>query len=64
MYNSENHVDLYILSTSPEGHSQEICQTKRIKGFNVLLLFFLIYTLTVYTSIIKILTAITNEFHI
>lgn len=37
VYNSENHVDLYILSTSPEGHSQEIRQMKRI---NVLLLFF------------------------
>lgn len=49
MYNSENHVDLYILSTSPEGHSQEICQTKRIKGFNVLLFFFFnIYTNCLY----------------
>lgn len=44
VYNSENHVDLYILSTSPEGHSQEIRQMKRIKGFNVLLLFFFKYT--------------------
>lgn len=32
LYNSENHVDLYVLSTSPEGHSQEICQTKRINA--------------------------------
>lgn len=44
MYNSENHVDLYVLSTSPEGHSQEIHQMKQIKALMFCCCFLNIYT--------------------